>query len=209
MLSSLVPPFFMSDSLGVRAVNRVPKPDRVPFVKILAHVALGNDSVTIDDPRMVTQYAEAWGLDEGVTSGGVENMLRSGPPQSLDALVASFSGSATRFLLVQELMRLFHADGTYGGAERREVAVVAQRLGMSEKQFREVEKWVGRGRAWEMPGEDGEVPGQKDLEDVLAGHADTEYDLSDIETGDSDLDDIDPGGYDIEADAEDKPDERA
>jgi uncharacterized tellurite resistance protein B-like protein len=196
----------MSDSLGMRAVNRVPTPDRLPFIKALAYIALADDSVTIDEKRMVTQYAEAWGLSEGVTAD-LEDTLRSGTRQSLDALVASFSESGTRFLLVQELMRLSHADGTYGDAERREIAVIAQRLGMSEEQFREVEKWVGRGRAWEMPSENGEVPGQKDLEDVLEGPVDTEYDLSDIETGDSDLDDIDPGGYDIEADAPDPPDE--
>lgn len=198
----------MSDSLGMRAVNRVPNPDRLPFTKALAYIALADDSVTIDEKRMVTQYAEAWGLSEGVTAD-LEDTLRSGTPQSLDALVASFSESGTRFLLVQELMRLSHTDGTYGDAERREIAVIAQRLGMSEEQFREVEKWVGRGRAWEMPGANGETPGHKDLEDVLEGPADTEYDLSDIETRDSDLDDIDPGGYDIDPDARETPDETA
>jgi hypothetical protein len=102
-------------------------------------------------------------------------------------------------------MRLSHADGTYGDAERREIAVLAQRLGMSEEQFREVEKWVGRGQAWDMPGEQGEASGEKDLEDVLADDAETDYDLSDIETGDSDLDDIDPGGYEVGADDGDAP----
>jgi uncharacterized tellurite resistance protein B-like protein len=186
----------MSDSLGMRAVTRVPNPDRLPFIKALAYIALADNSVTIDEERMVAQYAEAWGLSEGVTAD-FEDALRSGPPQSLDALVASFSESGTRFLLVQELMRLSHTDGTYGDAGRREIAVIAQRLGMSEEQFREVEKWVGRGRAWEMPGENGKGPGKKDLEDVLEGHSESEYDLSDIETRDSDLEDIDPGGYDL------------
>ena len=180
----------------MRAVTRVPNPDRLPFIKALAYIALADNSVTIDEERMVAQYAEAWGLSEGVTAD-LEDTLRSGTPQSLDALVASFSESGTRFLLVQELMRLSHTDGTYGDAERREIAVIAQRLGMSEEQFREVEKWVGRGRAWKMPGENGKAPGQKDLEDVLEGHSEPEYDLSDIETRDSDLEDIDPGGYDL------------
>lgn len=180
----------------MRAVTRVPNPDRLPFIKALAYIALADNSVTIDEERMVAQYAEAWGLSEGVTAD-FEDALRSGPPQSLDALVASFSESGTRFLLVQELMRLSHTDGTYGDAGRREIAVIAQRLGMSEEQFREVEKWVGRGRAWEMPGENGKGPGKKDLEDVLEGHSESEYDLSDIETRDSDLEDIDPGGYDL------------
>jgi uncharacterized tellurite resistance protein B-like protein len=189
----------------MKAVNRVPDTDRLPFIKALAYIALADDSVTIDEKRMVTQYAEAWDLGEGVTAD-LEDTLRSGTPESLDTLVASFSESGTRFLLVQELMRLSHADGTYGDAERREIAVIAQRLGMSEVQFREVETWVGRGRAWEMPGEEGEASGQKDLEDVLDDDAETDYDLSDIETGDSDLDDIDPGGYEIGADDEDEAD---
>ena len=195
----------MSDSLGMKAVTRVAEPDRLPFIKALAYIALADDSVTIDEKRMVTQYAEAWGLGEGVTAD-LEDTLRSGTRESLDALVASFSESGTRFLLVQELMRLSHADGTYGDAERREIAVLAQRLGMSEEQFREVEKWVGRGRAWEMPGEDGAASEEKALEDVLEDDAEADYDLSDIETGDSDLDDIDPGGYEVGAGDEDDAD---
>jgi uncharacterized tellurite resistance protein B-like protein len=187
----------------MKAVNRVPDPDRLPFIKALAYIALADDSVSIDEKRMVTQYAEAWDLGEGVKAD-LEDTLRAGTRQSLDDLVASFSESGTRFLLVQELMRLSHADGTYGDAERREIAAIAQRLGMSEEQFREVEKWVGRGRAWDMPGETDSASGQKDLEDVLSGDTESDYDLSDIETGESDLDDIDPGGYGVEADAEDE-----
>ncbi|MFB6247634.1 MAG: hypothetical protein ABEL97_03605 [Salinibacter sp.] len=199
----------MSDSLGMKAVNRVPEPDRLPFLKAVIFIALADDAVSIDENRMVTQYVEAWELDEGGMAD-LEATLRAGPPQSIGELVASFSEPGTRFLLVQELMRLSYADGTYGNAKRRKIAVIAQRFGMSEKQFREVETWVGRGRAWQMPGEDTGTPGQEELEDVLERDAETDYDLSDIETGDSDLDDIDPGGYGIEADAEDEPDgERA
>ena len=180
----------------MKVVNRVAEADRLPFIKTLAYIALADDSVTIDEKQMIQQYADAWELGDDVRSD-LQDTLRSGQTSSLDALVSGFSESGTRFLLVQELMRLSYADGTYGDAERREIAGIAQRLGMSEKQFRDVEKWVGRGRAWRKPGEDDEAA-EGDLEDVLSQDAEEEYDLSDIETTDSDLSDIDPGGYDVE-----------
>jgi hypothetical protein len=111
--------------------------------------------------------------------------------------VSEFSESGTRFLLMQELMRLSYADGTYGDAERKEIAAIAQRMGMTEDQFREVEKWVGRGQAWDVPADEIETD-EEDLQRILDREGDDEYDLSDIETGDSELDDIDPGGYDLD-----------
>jgi len=193
----------MSDSLGMKVVNRVAEADRLPFTKALAYIALADDSVTIDEKQMIRQYADAWDLGDDVRSD-LQDTLRSGQTASLDALVSEFSESGTRFLLVQELMRLSYADGTYGDAERREIAGIAQRLGMSEKQFRDVEKWVGRGRAWQRPSdEDDGADG--DLEDVLSQEGEEEYDLSDIETGDSDLSDIDPGGYDVEMEEDENP----
>ena len=196
--------FFVSmpDSLGMKVVNRVAKADRLPFIKALAYIALADDSVTIDEKQMIRQYADAWNLGEDVRSD-LQETLRSGQTEPLDALVAGFSESGTRFLLVQELMRLSHSDGSYGDAERREIAVIAQRLGMSETQFREVEKWVGRGEAWRRT-DDGDASVEDDLEEVLSGDSDDEYDLSDIETGDSDLSDIDPGGYDVDLDEDEE-----
>jgi uncharacterized tellurite resistance protein B-like protein len=196
--------FFVSmpDSLGMKVVNRVAKADRLPFIKALAYIALADDSVTIDEKQMIRQYADAWNLGEDVRSD-LQETLRSGQTEPLDALVAGFSESGTRFLLVQELMRLSHADGTYGDAERRETAMIAKRLGMDEDQFREVEKWVGRGEAWRRPSEDDEAV-EDELEDVLSQEADDEYDLSDIKTGETDLSDIDPGGYEVDGE-EDEP----
>jgi len=193
----------MPDSLGMKVVNRVAEADRLPFIKALAYIALADDSVTIDEKQMIRQYADAWDLEDDARSD-LQDTLRSGQTSSLDALVSGFSESGTRFLLVQELMRLSHADGTYGDAERREIAVIAQRLGMSEEQFREVEKWVGRGQAWQRTGDEEEAA-EDDLEEVLAQDEGEEYDLSDIETGDSDLSDIDPGGYDVEMEEDEEP----
>ncbi len=196
----------MSDSLGMKAVNRVTETDRLPFVKALAHIAVADDSVTLNEKEMVSKYADEWGLGDE-TKAQVEDILESGTSLSLDELVAGFSESGTRFLLVQELMRLSYADGTYGDAERKEIAAIARQMGMSETQFREVEKWVGRGQAWEMP--EGEAPGEGELEDVLERDDDPEYDLSDIETTDSDLDDIDPGGYDVDEEGEEPEEEES
>lgn len=188
----------MSESLGLKVVNRVEETDRLPFVKALAHIATADDTVDLNEKQMVDDYTDAWDLDEE-DSAQVRSILEAEHNVSLDELTASFSESGTRFLLMQELMRLSYADGSYGNAERKEIAAIAQRMGMSERQFREVEKWVGRGQAWEESSAGDEHEG--DLEDVLGNQEeddDDEYDLSDIETGNSDLADIDPGGYEID-----------
>jgi uncharacterized tellurite resistance protein B-like protein len=186
----------MSDeALGLKAVSRVKETDRLPFLKALAHLATVDDSVDLDEKRMVEQYADAWDLDTRAKSQ-VQDILDTKSSLSLNQLVAEFSESGTRFLLMQELMRLGYADGTYGKAERKEIASIAQRMGMTEDQFREVEKWVGRGQAWDVSGDTG--PSEEDLQRVLDREDDdddTDHDLSDIQTGDSDLSDLDDAEF--------------
>lgn len=177
------------DSLGLKAVSRVAETDRFPFLKALAHIAVADDSVTIDEEEMILQYTDAWnlGADEQTR---VQDILDARSSLSLDALVSEFSESGTRFLLMQEVLRLSHADGTYGSAERKQVGEIAARMGMSKKQLREVEEWVERGQAWGAASDDG--PGKEELDEVVNRSEETEYDLSDIETSDADLSDIEP-----------------
>lgn len=198
----------MSESLGLKVVNRVEETDRLPFLKALAHIAIVDDTVDLNEKKMVEDYTEAWNLGTSAKAQ-VQEILDADLSLSLNELVAEFSETGTRFLLVQELMRLSYADGTYGDAERKEIAAIAQRMGMDERQFREVEKWVGRGQAWEGGSDDEGESDEDQLEDVLNREEDDdgdEYDLSDIETGESNLDDIDPGGYEIDEDEYDEED---
>jgi len=193
----------MSDSLGLKVVNRVEETDRLPFLKALAHIAIVDDNVDLNEKKMVQDYTEAWDLGASAKEQ-VREILDADLSLSLNELVAEFSETGTRFLLVQELMRLSYADGTYGDAERKEIAAIAQRMGMDERQFREVEKWVGRGQAWEASSDDADESHDDQLEELVnrddeEGDGD-EYDLSDIETDGSSLDDIDPGGYEIDDD---------
>lgn len=196
----------MAEDLGLKAVSRVDETDRFPFLKALAHIAAVDDSIDLDEKRMVEQYAEAWELGADAKSK-VQDILETKSSLSLNHLVSEFSESGTRFLLVQELMRLGYADGTYDEAERKEIAGIAQRMGMSENQFREVEKWVGRGQAWGTTGED--EPDEEDLQNVLdqEEEGDDEHELSDIETGDvglseidSNLSEVDPSEFEDEED---------
>lgn len=181
----------MSETLGLKAVSRVEETDRFPFLKALAHLATVDDSVDLNEKKVVEQYTDAWHLGSE-QKAQVQDILRTQSSLSLRQLVSEFSESGTRFLLVQELMRLAYADGTYGEVERKEIASIAHRLGMSEDEFREVEKWVGRGQAWGVTSEEEEGPQEDDLEEVLdRDEEEDEHDLSDIETGDSDLSEID------------------
>lgn len=198
----------MSSSLGLEVVSRVDETDRFPFLKALAHIAIADDSVTLDEKEMVEQYVEAWDLGSSAESE-VRDILESGSAQTLGSLVSEFSETGTRFLLLQELMRLAYADGTYGDVERRRIATIAEKMSMTKREFQEVEEWVERGQAWGST-TDEDRPGQEDLEGVLGREddADSEHDLSDIETGDSDLSDIGEDGFsDVDPPEEDWPDE--
>lgn len=178
----------MSD-LGLKAVSRVAETDREPFLKALAHIAAVDDSVDLNEKQLLDQYAEAWALG-GQSKAEVKEVLENTSSFTLNHLVSEFSESGTRFLLIQELMRLAYADGTYGEAERKEIAGIAKRMDMSEDEFREVEKWMGRGQAWRTPADEDDAPGEEELEEVLGRDDDAEHDLSDIETEDTDLSDI-------------------
>lgn len=194
----------MSSSLGLKAVSRVAETDRFPFVKALAHIAIADDSVTLDEKEMLNQYVDAWDLGQGETSE-IREILETESTQTLDVLVSEFSESGTRFLLLQELMRLAYVDGTYGDVERRHIATIAEKMNMTKDQFREVEKWVERGQAWGAPGDE-EGPGKADLEEVLNedNAQESDYDLSDIDTGELDLSDIDQESFsDVEAPEDD------
>lgn len=176
----------------MKAVSRVAETDRFPFIKALAHIAVADESVSLNEKELVMKYSDAWDLGENAEAE-VRDILRSGSGMSLEELVSDFSESGTRHLLVQELMRLSHTDGTYGNAERREIARIARRMGMTEDQFREIEEWMSRGVAWgaaEMDDSVEEGPGTDELKEVMDRDDASEHDLSDIETGDSDLSDI-------------------
>jgi uncharacterized tellurite resistance protein B-like protein len=174
----------MPQPLGVSVISRIAESDRVPFIKVLAHLAAADDEVTLNEKQAVMDFAEAWDLNESAI-GEARDILRRGSAQSLRDLVARFSEPNTPFLLLQELVRLSHADGEYGSAEREQVVAIAEQIGLSRETVEEVEEWIERGLAWDVSGTD-DVPGSDDLEDLLDSRSeeDHEHDLSDIETAD-------------------------
>jgi uncharacterized tellurite resistance protein B-like protein len=180
----------MPQPLGVSVISRIAESDRVPFIKVLAHLAAADDEVTLDEKQAVMDFAEAWDLSEDAV-GEARDILRRGSAKSLRDLVAEFSEPNTPFLLLQELVRLSHADGEYGSAEREQVVAIAEQIGLSRETVEEVEEWIERGLAWDVSGADN-VPGSDDLEDLLDDRDEEhEHDLSDIETADQeDLDSL-------------------
>jgi uncharacterized tellurite resistance protein B-like protein len=178
----------MARSQHSSVFSRVSPTDHLPFLKALAHIAAIDNSVTVDEEEMVVGHADAWDLSESEWDD-VRQILDSGSSLSLDALVGAFSESGTRLLLVEELVRLSYADGTYGDAEREEVAAIAKRMDLTDEQLDELEEWIGRGQAWDLD-EEADGPGSDALQEVIDGDEESEHDLSDIETGEYDLSDL-------------------
>ena len=185
----------MANSRRSSVFSRVSSTDQLPFLKALAHIAAIDNSVSVNEKEMVVNYADAWDLSESDRSE-VRGILESGSSLSLDALVGAFSESGTRLLLVEELVRLAYADGTYGDAEREEVASIARRMDLTDQQLDELEEWIDRGQAWDLD-EDVDGPGSDALQEVINRKTESEHDLSDIETGGHDLSDL---GYDADED---------
>jgi uncharacterized tellurite resistance protein B-like protein len=177
----------MSDSLGLAVVSRIAPSDRLPFVKALAHLAAVDDEVTLDEKKAVMSFAEAWDMDDDEI-GEARDILRSAAPSSMSDLVAEFSEPNTPFLLLQELVRLSLADGSYADVERREIRQLAAALGLSDRVLEEIETWVKRGSVWGLGGEDetgDDAPGPDSLAEILDRHDDepeADYDLDDIPT---------------------------
>ena len=133
----------MSDSLGLAVISRIAPPDRLPFVKALAHLAAVDDEVTLDEKKAVMRLTEAWDMEEAEV-GQVRDILRSTAPSALADMVKEFTEPNTPFLLLQELIRLSHADGSYADVEQREIHRLADALGVSQDVLQEMEVgWSG------------------------------------------------------------------
>jgi uncharacterized tellurite resistance protein B-like protein len=182
----------MSDSLGLAVLSRVPEADRSRFVQALSHLAAVDDDVSVEEKEMLAGVAEAWDLDDGETSS-FRTALQEPPSAGLEEHVEAFTESYTPFLLLQELVRLSLADGTYARVEQDAVRTVADRLGFASEVLEEIEVWVERGTVWR--GAQGGESSADALSDILNREEDTgEYDLSDIPTtGSQQLDDLNPG----------------
>lgn len=171
----------MSDPLGLAVLSRVAEEDRLPFVKALAGIAAIDDEVTLDEKKAVMSFAKAWNLNDADV-GATRDILRQGTSVSMEDLVSAFNQPNTPYLLLEELVRLSHADGTYAAAEKEEVERIAHTVGLSDA-LDDIEAFVERGLVW---GTDGEDSSHHDaLKDVLNRDDDgEEYSLSDIPTAD-------------------------
>jgi uncharacterized tellurite resistance protein B-like protein len=139
---------------------RVPENDRVAFTKALAHIAAADDEVTIDEREAVMHFADTWQLSESEKSQ-VQSVLQQDAGTSLDDLMREFSEASTSFLLMQEIVRLSHADGDYAEVERNEVLSIAESMEIPRERVAEIEAWVERGLVWGFPDDD--APTQDDV----------------------------------------------
>jgi len=178
----------MSDELGLAVISRVAHEDRIPFVKALAGLAAIDDEVTLDEKKAVMSFAKAWDLSDAAI-GETRDILRQGDAISLSTLIAEFNQPNTPYLLLEELIRLSHADGTYGKAEQSEIRRIAESVGLGDA-LDDVEQFVERGLVWGSTEADDDGRDHDALQEVLNRKDDNgDYSLDDIPTADaSDLD---------------------
>jgi uncharacterized tellurite resistance protein B-like protein len=171
-------------------LSNVDPSDRHAFVQALAHVAALDGSVHVDEEDAVNDLLDSWDLSRTQRSE-IERIMANPGDQSIENLTATFDDSNTKFLLVQELVRLALADGTYDEDERDGIARIADRIDLPAEQFKEIEEWAERGSVWRRGSVD-EADTDR-LDDVVnggsGGDAD-DFNLDDIDTTGSDLDDI-------------------
>jgi uncharacterized tellurite resistance protein B-like protein len=138
----------MANADDTPAVSDIPPEDRTPFVKALALLAAADDSVTIDEKQAVKSFADAWDLGDDAQQD-MRALLRQGTTdETVEEVAGAFTNTKTRYLLIQELVRLSHLDASYGEEERALVRQVAEKLHMSDERIEEIEDWIERGLAW-------------------------------------------------------------
>jgi tellurite resistance protein len=175
----------MSEDFDLAVISRVAPEDRIPFVKALAGIAAADDEVTLDEKQAVMNFAKAWDLSEADVSA-TRDILRQGTTVSMDSIVDEFNQPNTSYLLLEELVRIAHADGTYGEAEKDEVKRIAVAAGLVDS-LEDVEEFVERGLVWGSTESDDDGRDYDALKDYLDRDDDEdEYDLSDIPTADTD-----------------------
>ena len=168
-------------------LSNVDPSDRHPFVQALAHVAAADGSLHVDEEAAITDLLDAWDVSASQRSE-IEQIMSNPSNQSIEDLTAEFDDSNTKFLLIQELVRLALVDGEYDEEERTGIARIAKRIDLPAAQFDEIEEWAERGSVWRR--QNVEDAGTDRLDDVVNEASDEDYDLDDIETQGSNLDDI-------------------
>lgn len=176
----------MANTKELAVISRVAPEDRIPFVKALAGLAAVDDEVTLDEKKAVMSFAKAWELDDA-DIGATRDILRQGTSVSMEDIVQEFKQPNTPYLLLEELVRLSHADGTYGETEKDQVKRIAVATGLVDS-LEDVEQFVERGIVWGSPDADDDGRDYDALQDFLNREEDddNDYDLSDIPTADED-----------------------
>ena len=121
---------------------------KVNFLKGLIRVAKCDN--VIDEKEFM--FYEQAALAVGLGQEDIANL--NNYAKSKEKLKISFDSSREKMFFLIQVIQLCWINGEYSGAEKTEVAQIAEELSISKNAVTEVEKWVEEGIIWNKRGDD-------------------------------------------------------
>ncbi|HJK89939.1 MAG TPA: TerB family tellurite resistance protein [Polyangiaceae bacterium LLY-WYZ-15_(1-7)] len=129
------------EDTGKHPASELPREEKLAYLCVVASIAGSDGEVTDDEVANLRALAKSMELpkrDIGQVIGAAEDPEHS----EVQAALSQLAGSELRFTLITDLLFLAFADDHYSKEEQREVAGVADRLGVSEKQVAAIRSYV-------------------------------------------------------------------
>ena len=115
--------------------------ERKVLVYAFARLAHIDQELHHDELDRIVIVARNLGLDPQIIIDDVGSL-------DLNAMLRSIEREQAKRIILQELLNLAYADGTYSQTEHDEIVHVAHTLGIDLSILDKIEDWVAKGRAW-------------------------------------------------------------
>jgi uncharacterized tellurite resistance protein B-like protein len=120
--------------------------ERKVLVHAFAYLAHIDQELHQSELDRIVMVARNLGLDPQIIIDDVGRV-------DLDAMLHTIESKQAKRIILQELLHLAYADGTYSEDEHRGMVYVAQTFGIEQAILDKIEDWVAKGRAWIQEGD--------------------------------------------------------
>ncbi len=120
--------------------------ERKVLVHAFAYLAYIDQELHPDELDRIVMVARNLGLDPQIIIDDVGSL-------DLHAMLRTIESEQAKRIILQELLNLAYADGTYSEEEHNGIVEVAHTLGLDLPILDKIEDWVAKGRAWIQEGD--------------------------------------------------------
>ena len=125
-------------------LDRLSNNEQRVLLELLIYMAKADGEIVDIEAEVLAQYAELVDVDFAELNGHLT------PEQ----LVPQFESASSRFIALQEMLRLAHIDGLFSHGEQAVILDMAELMGVPEDLVRKADAWVLNGLKWVWRGEE-------------------------------------------------------